>query len=61
MRKLVAFNHVSLDGYFVTNGSELGEGGTKDAEWNEFVRDATARPTIVRGHLRALASLANGS
>ena len=41
MRKLVVFNHVSLDGYFVdVNGSmSWAKSGTKDAEWNAFVAE----------------------
>ena len=39
MRKLVVFNHVSLDGYFVdANGSmQWAKMDVNDAEWNEFV------------------------
>jgi dihydrofolate reductase len=41
MRKLVVFNHVSLDGYFVdVNGNmSWAKAGTKDAEWNAFVAE----------------------
>jgi dihydrofolate reductase len=41
MRKLVVFNHVSLDGYFVdVNGSMTwAKSGTRDAEWNAFVAE----------------------
>jgi dihydrofolate reductase len=41
MRKLVVFNHVSLDGYFVdANGSmSWAKSDHKDAEWNAFVAE----------------------
>jgi dihydrofolate reductase len=41
MRKLVVFNHVSLDGYFVdVNGSmSWAKSDHKDAEWNAFVAE----------------------
>jgi len=41
MRKLVVFNHVSLDGYFVdANGSmEWAKMDVNDAEWNAFVAE----------------------
>jgi dihydrofolate reductase len=41
MRKLVVFNHVSLDGYFVdVNGSmSWAKSDQKDAEWNAFVAE----------------------
>ena len=41
MRKLVVFNHVSLDGYFVdANGSmQWAKLDVNDAEWNAFVAE----------------------
>jgi dihydrofolate reductase len=41
MRKLVVFNHVSLDGYFVdANGSmQWAKMDANDAEWNAFVAE----------------------
>lgn len=41
MRKLIVFNHVSLDGYFVdANGAmSWAKAATKDAEWNAFVAE----------------------
>jgi dihydrofolate reductase len=41
MRKLIVFNHVSLDGYFVDgNGSmSWAHGSAQDAEWNAFVAE----------------------
>ncbi|MBV8631384.1 MAG: dihydrofolate reductase [Silvibacterium sp.] len=39
MRKLIVFNHVSLDGYFTDANSSLNWAKTRkdDAEWNAFV------------------------
>jgi dihydrofolate reductase len=39
MRKLVVFNHVSLDGYFVDANGDMSwaKADHNDAEWNEFV------------------------
>jgi dihydrofolate reductase len=41
MRKLIAFNHVSLDGYFVdvNGGMSWAKSDLKDAEWNAFVAE----------------------
>jgi len=41
MRKLVVFNHVSLDGYFVdeNGGMSWAKSDHKDAEWNAFVAE----------------------
>ncbi len=41
MRKLLVFNHVSLDGYFVdVNGNmSWAKSDHKDAEWNAFVAE----------------------
>jgi dihydrofolate reductase len=41
MRKLIAFNHVSLDGYFVdaNGGMNWAKSDHKDAEWNAFVAE----------------------
>ena len=43
MSKLVVFNHVSLDGYFVDGAGSMGwaKGGraTQDAEWDAFVAE----------------------
>ena len=41
MRKLVVFNHVSLDGYFVDVNSNMNwaKSEQKDAEWNAFVAE----------------------
>ena len=39
MRKLIVFNHVSLDGYFVDANDSMSWAKTRkdDAEWNAFV------------------------
>ncbi len=39
MRRLVVFNNVSLDGYFVDGNGDMSwaHGGEQDAEWNAFV------------------------
>jgi dihydrofolate reductase len=39
MRRLVVFNNVSLDGYFVDANGDMSwaHGGDQDAEWNAFV------------------------
>src|SRR5437867_2351086 len=41
MRKLVVFNHVTLDGYFVDRNGDMSwaKAGTHDAEWNAFVAE----------------------
>jgi dihydrofolate reductase len=41
MRKLVVFNHISLDGYFVDGAGTMrwAKGGNQDAEWNAFVAE----------------------
>jgi dihydrofolate reductase len=37
MRRLVVFNHVSLDGYFVDAQGDMSWAHAGDAEWNAFV------------------------
>ncbi|MGH7450931.1 MAG: dihydrofolate reductase family protein [bacterium] len=39
MRKLVVFNHVTLDGYFVDMNGDMSwaKADHQDTEWNEFV------------------------
>jgi dihydrofolate reductase len=39
MRKLVVFNHVTLDGYFTDMNGDMSWAHTQDAEWNAFVAD----------------------
>jgi dihydrofolate reductase len=44
MRKLIVFNHVSLDGYFVDSNGSLSWAKTRrdDVEWNAFVKQNTS-------------------
>jgi len=39
MRKLIVFNHVSLDGYFVDSNGDMSwaKADRQDAEWDAFV------------------------
>ena len=41
MRKLIVFNHVSLDGYFVDANGDMSwaKADHQDAEWNAFVAE----------------------
>ena len=41
MRKLIVFNHVSLDGYFVDRNGDMtwAKADSKDAEWQAFVTE----------------------
>jgi dihydrofolate reductase len=41
MRKLIVFNHVTLDGYFVDLNGDMSwaHSGSDDAEWNAFVAE----------------------
>ena len=40
MRRIIVFNHVTLDGYFTdANGSMDWAHGKEDAEWNAFVAE----------------------
>ena len=41
MRKLIVFNHVTLDGYFVDRRGIMtwAQGDSKDAEWQAFVME----------------------
>jgi len=43
MRKLIVFNHVSLDGYFVDRNGDMtwAKVDSKDAEWQAFVTENT--------------------
>jgi len=54
MRKLLVFNHVSLDGYFVdTNGDmSWAKADHQDAEWNAFVSEnASGGGALVFGRI----------
>src|SRR5438105_4358563 len=39
MRKLIVFNHVSLDGFFVDANGQMNWAHKQDAEWNAFVAE----------------------
>jgi dihydrofolate reductase len=39
MRKLIVFNHVTLDGYFVDSTGDMSWAHRQDAEWNTFVQE----------------------
>ena len=54
MRKLIVFNHVSLDGYFVDRNGEMSwaRADHQDAEWNEFVSaNASGGGVLVFGRI----------
>jgi dihydrofolate reductase len=54
MRKLVVFNHVSLDGYFVdaTNSMVWAKMNQHDAEWTEFVaKNASGESPLLFGRI----------
>jgi dihydrofolate reductase len=54
MRKLVVFNHVSLDGYFVDAAGSMrwAKGGNLDPEWNAFVaQNAGSGGTLLFGRI----------
>lgn len=54
MRKLIVFNHVSLDGYFVDQNGEMNwaHADQQDMEWNEFVNgNASGGGTLVFGRV----------
>ena len=39
MRKLMVFNHVSLDGYFTDTNGDMSWAHNQDAEWNAFTAE----------------------
>jgi len=39
MRRLIVFNHVSLDGYFVDGKGDMSWAHAQDQEWNAFVQE----------------------
>jgi dihydrofolate reductase len=54
MRKLVVFNHVSLDGYFVDANGDMSwaKAHSQDADWNAFVAEnASGGGTLVFGRV----------
>jgi dihydrofolate reductase len=42
MRRLIVFNHVSLDGYFVDLHGDMSWAHSSDPEWNAFVQENAA-------------------
>jgi dihydrofolate reductase len=52
MRKLVVFNMVSLDGFFVDSKGDMSWAHKNDAEWNAFVNDnASGNGVLVFGRI----------
>jgi dihydrofolate reductase len=54
MRKLIVFNHVSLDGYFVDSNGDMSwaRAHSSDPEWNAFVAEnAKGGGTLVFGRI----------
>jgi dihydrofolate reductase len=54
MRKLIVFNHVSLDGYFVDSNGDMSwaKADHQDAEWNAFVTEnASGGGVLVFGRI----------
>ena len=54
MRKLVVFNHVTLDGYFVDQKGDMSwaKADHQDAEWNAFVTEnASAGGVLIFGRV----------
>lgn len=52
MRKLIIFNHVSLDGYFTDPNGDMSWAHRKDPEWNAFVNEnASGGGVLVFGRI----------
>jgi dihydrofolate reductase len=52
MRRLVVFNQVSLDGYFVDRNGDMSWAHKQDAEWHAFVNEnATAGGELLFGRI----------
>ena len=52
MRKLLVFNHVTLDGYFVDMNGDMSWAHKDDAEWNAFVAgNASGGGQLIFGRL----------
>jgi dihydrofolate reductase len=52
MRKLIVFNHVSLDGYFTDMNGDMSWAHKNDAEWNRFVEEnASSGGELVFGRI----------
>ena len=50
MRKLIVFNHVSLDGYFTDRNGDMSWAHKRDSEWNAFVaQNAAGRSQLLFG------------
>src|SRR5712691_1203447 len=39
MRRLIVFNHVTLDGYFTDRTGDMNKAHKQDAEWNAFAKE----------------------
>ena len=52
MRRIIVFNHVTLDGYFVDMNGDMSWAHKQDAEWNAFVADnAKGDATLLFGRI----------
>jgi dihydrofolate reductase len=52
MPKIIVFNHVTLDGYFVDMNGDMSWAHKNDAEWNAFVADnAKGDATLLFGRI----------
>ena len=52
MRKIIVFNHVTLDGYFVDMNGDMSWAHKSDPEWNAFVADnARGDATLLFGRI----------
>ena len=52
MQKLIAFNHVTLDGYFADKNGDMRWAHKKDEEWNAFVAEnAKGGGTLLFGRI----------
>jgi dihydrofolate reductase len=52
MRKIIVFNHVTLDGYFVDMNGDMSWAHNQDPEWNAFVEDnAKGDATLLFGRI----------
>lgn len=52
MRKLIVFNHVTLDGYFTDNHGDMSWAHKQDPEWNAFVaQNASSGGELVFGRI----------
>src|SRR5260370_41696645 len=52
MRKLIVFNHVTIDGYFVDRNGDMRWAHNQDAEWNAFAAEnASSGGELVFGRI----------